>query len=97
MQTLSEYALCRWFLGDCIKSKKYIDGIGWIDKEKKARELKKIASLLLTVVHVQIFQNLGKRRHCGQQYNVFDQEAVELCLLHSKETSITVLMTGRGF
>ncbi len=59
MQTLSDMTMSM-VLRRLHKKQKNIDGIGWIDKRKKAREPKKIASLLLTVVHVQ-HSELGQK------------------------------------
>ena len=64
------------------KKQKNIDGIGWIDKEKSQRTEKDCIVTPHGCARA-TFRTWAKDDTIGNN-KVFDQEAVELCLLHSK-------------
>ncbi|WP_425540791.1 tyrosine-type recombinase/integrase [Turicimonas muris] len=81
MQTLSDMTMSM-VLRRLHKKQKNIDGIGWIDKEKSQRTEKDCIVTPHGCARA-TFRTWAKDDTIGNN-KVFDQEAVELCLLHSK-------------
>lgn len=71
------------FLRGLHEKKKEIDGVGWIDPIKTAR-LGKESIITIHGTARATFRTWAKDDELGNNRR-FDQEAVELCLLHSKE------------
>lgn len=82
MQTLSDMTMTM-VLRRLHKKQKSIDGIGWIDKEKTRRTGKDCIITTHGCARA-TFRTWAKDDTIGNNKN-FDQEAVELCLLHSKK------------
>ena len=81
MQTLSDMTMSM-VLRRLHKKQKNIDGIGWIDKEKTKRTGKDCIVTPHSCARA-TFRTWAKDDTIGNNKS-FDQEAVELCLLHSK-------------
>ena len=64
-------------------NKLVVDGVGWVDPETMDRKTNKPSSITLHGTARASFRTWAKSDSLGNN-RLFDQEAVDLCLLHSK-------------